>query len=80
MTSTRVEIPESDFDFGYYWWIDPVRNIQFMWGHGGQFAFICPDTDIVVIITSEPNTQGLHQIDADEALEIVDRIVSASLD
>lgn len=78
MISTQVTIEDWNYDFGYYWWIDPVRNIQFMWGHGGQFAFICPDRDLVVVITSEPNTQGDHQISADEALGIVDKIIAVS--
>lgn len=78
MTSEKVEIEESRFSFGYYWWIDKERDIYFMWGHGGQFAFIVPNKNIVVMMTSIPNTQGDYQIDADEALEVLDKIVSAS--
>ena len=78
MISAQVTIEDWYYDFGYYWWNDPVQNIQFMWGHGGQFAFICPDHDILVIMKSEPNPQGDHEIDADEALEIVDRILTIS--
>jgi CubicO group peptidase (beta-lactamase class C family) len=78
MTSQQVEIKDSDYNFGYYWWLDPVRNIHFMWGHGGQFAFIYPQNNIVVIITSIPNTQGDYEIQADEALSIVDKIIAAS--
>jgi len=74
MISLKVET-EIDYDFGYYWWIDPSRNIHFMWGHGGQFAFIVPEKDLVVVMTSIPNTQGDYQIQADEALPLVDMII-----
>jgi len=48
-----------------------------MWGQGGQFAFIVPDKNLTVVMTSIPNTQGKYQIQADEAEEIVDRIRDA---
>jgi CubicO group peptidase (beta-lactamase class C family) len=67
-----------DYEFGYYWWIDSSRNIKFMWGHGGQFAFIIPDKNIVVVFTSIPNTQGDYEIHADEVLPVVDRIIDIS--
>lgn len=78
MISPQVKIDGSDYSFGYYWWLDNVRGIHFMWGHGGQFAFIVPSKNLVVIMTSIPNTQGDYQIQADEALPIVDRIIAAS--
>ncbi len=76
MISERVKVTE-DYSFGYYWWFDPNRDIHFTWGHGGQFAFIVPSESLVVVITSIPNTQGDYQIQADEVLPIVDRIIEA---
>jgi CubicO group peptidase (beta-lactamase class C family) len=66
-----------DFSFGYFWWVDTSRDIHFMWGHGGQFAFIVPSESLVVIITSIPNTQGDFEIRAEEVLPLVDEIVSS---
>ena len=77
MTSPMIEIPDSDYKFGYYWWISPSRAVHFMWGHGGQFAFIVPAENLVVVMSSIPNTQGDYEIHADEALPIVDRIIDA---
>lgn len=77
MTS-EIIVADEDFSFGFYWWINSTRNIQLMWGHGGQFAFIVPSKDLVVIMTSLPNTQGDHQIHALDALKIVDRIINIS--
>jgi CubicO group peptidase (beta-lactamase class C family) len=78
MTNLQVQTTY-DFDFGYYWWLDMRRGIHFMWGHGGQFAFIVPAKDLVVVITSIPNTQGDYQIQADEALLVVDQVIEACL-
>lgn len=78
MLTEQAVVEDSDFSFGYYWWLDKSRNIKFMWGHGGQFAFIVPDKDIVVVMTSIPNTQGVYQIDANEVLKVVDKIIEIS--
>ena len=80
MTTVRIEETYTGYSFGYYWWLDPHRGIQFMWGHGGQFAFIVPSKSLVVVMTSIPNTQGNYQIDADEAMPVVDQIIDACLD
>jgi CubicO group peptidase (beta-lactamase class C family) len=77
MTS-EIVVASEDFSFGFYWWINPARNIQLMWGHGGQFAFIVPSKNLVVVMTSLPNTQGDHQIHGLDGLEIVDRIINIS--
>ena len=67
------------YQMGYYWWIDTIRGIHFTWGHGGQFAFIVPSKDLVVIMTSIPNTQGDYQVEADEAMHVIDLIIDACL-
>jgi len=76
MTMAQADT-DFDYDFGYMWWIDPSRGIYFMWGVGGQFAFVVPSRNLVVVMTSFPNTSGDYQILADEALPIVDQIISA---
>jgi CubicO group peptidase (beta-lactamase class C family) len=77
MTSTQSSLPESDLKFGYQWWVDDSRTIQFMWGHGGQFAFVVPSHQLVIVMTSIPNTQGEYQIDSDEAMSVVDMVIQA---
>ena len=78
MTSLQAET-ENDYDFGFFWWLDRKRNIQFMWGHGGQFAFIIPQESLLVVMSSIPNTQGDYQIVADEALSVVDQIIATCI-
>jgi len=76
MTSPQAET-EADYDFGFYWWQEAQREIHFMWGHGGQFAFVVPAESLVVVMTSIPNTQGKYQILADEVLPVLDLIIEA---
>ena len=71
-------VASSNYSFGYYWWVNTARNIHFMLGHGGQFAFLIPSESLVIIMTSIPNTQGDYQISADEALPFVDEIIDCS--
>ena len=75
MTSTKVVIPdEPDFGFGYFWWIDNVRGVVYMSGSGGQVLFINKSKRLMIVINSEQNTQGNHQMG--EGLTIYDRINS----
>jgi CubicO group peptidase (beta-lactamase class C family) len=77
MTQEKVppnETGESGIAFGYYWWKDINRNVEFMHGHGGQYVFINKNKKLMVVITSEPNTQGDFQLSLDQGLSIYDRI------
>lgn len=41
------------YDYGYMWWKKPVAGYQvhFAWGFGGQYIFIIPSLDAVIVIT-----------------------------
>ncbi len=76
----KILLPQAQTDngflkFGYYWWIEPTRNIHFIWGHGGQFSFVIPDKSMIITLTSLPNTQGRYQILPMDALELVDKVL-----
>lgn len=73
---TSVKTQNEEFGFGYYWWKDISKNISFMWGHGGQFAFIVPNKNLLVVFTAEPNTQDKYQFTVEKAILIVDRIIN----
>lgn len=77
MLAPKVDTDEAGYKMGYYWWIEPIRDIYFMWGHGGQYAFIIPSKSLVIVSTAIPNTDGHFQIDADELLPILDKIITA---
>lgn len=41
------------YDYGYMWWKKPVGNyrVRFAWGFGGQYIFLIPALDAVVVMT-----------------------------
>jgi CubicO group peptidase (beta-lactamase class C family) len=83
MTSSKVpdnETREDNITFGYYWWRDTGRNIMIMRGHGGQYVFINKSKNLIVVITSEPNTQGDFQLSLGKGLAIYDRINSITIE
>jgi CubicO group peptidase (beta-lactamase class C family) len=57
--STRVYTRSgwSDNDYGYGWWIRTARGhkVYYAWGYGGQFIFVVPDLELVVVTTSAAN-------------------------
>jgi len=78
MTSPQVDTENNALSFGYYWWLDENRNVYFMDGHGGQYAFVVPNKNVVVVMTAIPNTQGDFQIKSDEAFVVLDQIIEAA--
>ena len=43
--------------YGYGWWIRTLagHSTYYAWGYGGQFIFVVPDLDAVIVTTSSPN-------------------------
>jgi CubicO group peptidase (beta-lactamase class C family) len=73
---SSAETNETNITFGYYWWRDSNRDIEFMRGHGGQYVFMNKTKNLMVVITSEPNTQGRFQLSLNQGLSIYDTINS----
>ncbi len=48
--------PEDGIDpfYGFYWWIYPRMGAFTAHGAGGQFIFVVPDKNLVIVMTSEP--------------------------
>lgn len=62
--SSKFQISTEDIisygsSYGYYWWRGNANNYDFFYanGHGGQFIFIVPDFDLIVVATT--NWAGL---------------------
>jgi len=63
------------FDYGYYFWIDQKKNYFWTWGARGQFIFVVPNKDLVVVITSEPFSE--RETTIVQAMWLVDKIVES---
>jgi len=46
--------------YGYGWWIDEIGGHEtcFAWGYGGQYIFVVPSLDLVVVATSSTDSRG----------------------
>jgi CubicO group peptidase (beta-lactamase class C family) len=50
----RTRSLRSGHEYGYGWWITELagRPVVFAWGFGGQYIFVVPSLDLVVVTTS----------------------------
>jgi CubicO group peptidase (beta-lactamase class C family) len=50
----RTRSLRSGHEYGYDWWITELagRRVDFAWGFGGQYVFVVPSLDLVVVTTS----------------------------
>ncbi|MEX0608516.1 MAG: serine hydrolase, partial [Balneolaceae bacterium] len=52
---TYATSPINSYNYGYMWWNRTLAGfrVYFAWGFGGQFIFLVPQLDAVVVITSK---------------------------
>jgi len=52
----RTRSRRGDELYGYTWWIEDYAGHQtfYAWGYGGQYIFVVPNLDLVVVTTSSP--------------------------
>ena len=75
LTSHVTDILEDDqISFGYYWWLNKSKGFVYMWGHGGQYAIIYPETKLVIVITAPEQLSGDFTFPVQEIFNIADRI------
>jgi CubicO group peptidase (beta-lactamase class C family) len=68
---------ESDRYYGYGWWIRELAGHPafYAWGYGGQYIFVVPDLDLVVVTTSS-STAGEERRDHRRTIyEIVEHFI-----
>ena len=55
-TQKHVEIESQTepyiYHYGYYWWIVPRWNAYTAWGTGGNYIFIMPGKEMIIVMTS----------------------------
>jgi len=82
-TSTQVENHNSmhySNDYGYYWWIGEQQGTEYYFanGYGGQFIFIFPELDLLVIAQSELNNE--HHEPGQQWMNTISLIMNDILD
>jgi hypothetical protein len=76
-SQTGVPGPEN-YQYGYYWWVVPEVDGFTARGAGGQFIFILPQYDIVIVMTSMPSTNDDNVgTTLSEFLPIVEKIIAS---
>lgn len=60
----RTTSPYNGHGYGLGWWLRERRgyDVYFAWGYGGQYAFIVPELELTVVMTSDPVSprEGVH--------------------
>ncbi len=78
MLTPKVFNASGDAAFGYYWWSLPDKGWYWMWGHGGQYAFIMPSKRLLVVMTSLTQVEDGFDLTLEKAMEFADRVAAAS--
>jgi len=55
-TAAHTGTPYAPASYGCYWWVVPELAAATAWGHGGQFVFVVPAQQLVVVKTSLPSS------------------------
>lgn len=55
----RTTSPFNGNQYGYGWWTRRAQgyDVRYAWGYGGQFIFIVPELQLVVVATSDSDAQ-----------------------
>ncbi len=78
--ATAIAIDVPDVAYGYYWWVLARRQAVLAWGHGGQYVYVAPSKDLVVVMTGEPNAgDNDAEISVEQLLSLVDVIEAARI-
>lgn len=73
--------PINALSYGFLWWVDLDRDAYFAWGYAGQFVYVAPSLELVVVATTDWRGVGADIGSArlqEEALRIIlDRVLPA---
>ena len=71
--------PMRDRKYGYGWWVYELRGYDtcFAWGYGGQYIFVLPELDLVMVTTSSPNVSKERRGHRQILFDILQRLVVA---
>jgi CubicO group peptidase (beta-lactamase class C family) len=71
--------PLRDREYGYLWWVYEIRGYDtcFAWGYGGQYIFVVPALDLVMVTTSSPDVSEERRGHRRLLFDILDELVVA---
>jgi len=78
MLSPHVPNVHNELAFGYLWWSHPSKGIYFTWGHGGQYAFIIPSKNMLVLITGLPQVDDDVNLPVEYHIDLAERIAATA--
>jgi CubicO group peptidase (beta-lactamase class C family) len=78
---SRTRSRWSDQFYGYGWWVRELAgySVRYAWGFGGQFIFVVPDLDLVVVTTSSSTVDDERRGHRRTVYDIVEHLVIAPL-
>jgi CubicO group peptidase (beta-lactamase class C family) len=73
----RGRSPISEQLYGYGWWIGEIaaRPVYFAWGSGGQYIFVIPSVDLVVVTTSSVDLGADRRRQHHSVYDLVERFI-----
>jgi CubicO group peptidase (beta-lactamase class C family) len=71
--------PLRDREYGYNWWVYNIRGYEtcFAWGYGGQYIFVVPALELVMVTTSSPDVSEERRGHRRLLFDILDELVVA---
>jgi CubicO group peptidase (beta-lactamase class C family) len=69
--------PLRDREYGYGWWVYEIRGYDtcFAWGYGGQYIFVVPELEIVIVTTSSPDVSEERRGHRRQLFDVLDELV-----
>ncbi len=58
-STTPSQTVDANRKYGYLWWLVTLSGhaVYKMWGYGGQFVYLIPDFDMVVVLTADTKNE-----------------------
>jgi CubicO group peptidase (beta-lactamase class C family) len=71
--------PLGDRKYGYGWWVHEIRGYDtcFAWGYGGQYIFVVPELELVMVATSSPDVSEERRGHRRLLFDMLDELVVA---